>query len=119
MLKGPSAAALYGSRAGNGVILITTKKGSRSKRLGVTVKSDLYFDDAMLLPDFQNQYGQGSFGAPYTDVDTDWGRLSWGGELDGSQQPYYNGTEKAYSAQNNNVEDFFQTGVRSITSVSA
>ena len=119
VLKGPSAAALYGSRAGNGVILITTKKGSRSKRLGVTVKSDLYFDDAMLLPDFQNQYGQGSFGAPYTDVDTDWGRFSWGGELDGSQQTYYDRTEKAYSAQNNNVEDFFQTGVRSITSVSA
>ena len=119
VLKGPSAAALYGSRAGNGVILITTKKGSRSKRLGVTVKSDLYFDDAMLLPEFQNQYGQGSFGAPYTDVDTDWGRFSWGGRLDGSPQQYYNGTEKAYSAQPNNVEDFFQTGVRSITSVSA
>ena len=42
VLKGPSAAALYGSRAGNGVILITTKKGSKSDRLGVTLKTDLY-----------------------------------------------------------------------------
>ena len=118
VLKGPSAAALYGSRAGNGVILITTKKGSRSDRLGITVKSNLYYDNPMFLPDFQNQYGQGSFGSPYTDRATDWDRFSWGGSLDGSSQLYYDNTNKPYSAQPNNVEDFFRSSVRSITSVS-
>jgi TonB-dependent SusC/RagA subfamily outer membrane receptor len=118
VLKGPSAAALYGSRAGNGVILITTKKGSRSDRLGVTVKSNVYFDNPMFLPDFQNQYGQGSFGAAYSDRQNDWGQFSWGAPLDGSQQPYYDGTNKAYSAQTNNVENFFRTALRSITSLS-
>ena len=119
VLKGASASALYGSRAGNGVILITTKKGSRSNKLGVSIKrSNLYIDNPMLLPEFQNQYGQGSFGAAYTDRLNDWGELSWGAPLDGSQQAYYNGTNKAYSAQPNNVENFFRTGMRAITTLS-
>ena len=129
VLKGPSAAALYGSRAGNGVILITTKKGSRSKKLGVSIKTNLYVDNPMLLPDYQNQYGQGRFGTPYNTPNFDpaandgnggytWEALSWGGELDGSEQAYYNGTNKSYSAQAGNVEDFFRQAVRSITSIS-
>ena len=118
VLKGPAAAALYGSRAGNGVILITTKKGSRSDRLGVTIKSNVYFDNPMFLPDYQNQYGQGSFGSAYSDRENDWGQFSWGATLDGSQQPYYDGTNKAYSAQPNNVENFFRSALRSITSLS-
>ena len=118
VLKGPSAAALYGSRAGNGVILITTKKGSRSDRLGVTVKSNVYFDNPMFLPDFQNQYGQGSFGSAYSDRVNDWGQFSWGASLDGSQQPYFDGSNRAYTARPNNVENFFRSAIRSITSVS-
>ena len=118
VLKGPSAAALYGSRAGNGVILITTKKGSRSNKLGVTVKSNTYFDSAMFLPDFQNEYGQGSFGTPYSDRADDWGRFSWGGKLDGSQQLYYDNTNRAYTAQPDNVKNFFRSATRSINSVS-
>ena len=118
VLKGPAAAALYGSRAGNGVILITTKKGSRSDRLGVTIKSNVYFDNPMFLPDFQNQYGQGSFGSAYSDRQNDWGQLSWGGKLDGSQQPYFDGTNKPYTSQPTNVENFFRSAMRSITSVS-
>jgi len=118
VLKGPSAAALYGSRAGNGVILITTKKGSRSDRLGVTIKSNIYLDNPMFLPDFQNQYGQGSSGSAYSDRVNDWGQFSWGASLDGSQQPYFDGSNKAYSAQPNNVENFFRSALRSITSLS-
>ena len=119
VLKGPAASALYGSRAGNGVILITTKKGSRSERLGVTLKTNLYVDNPMFLPDFQNQYGQGSFGAPNLARSSgSWSDLSWGGKLDGSSQPYYDGSTKAYSAESNNVEDFFRSAVRSITSLS-
>ena len=118
VLKGPSAAALYGSRAGNGVILITTKKGKRSDELGVKIKTDLYVDNPLLLPEYQNQYGQGSFGAAYTDRTDNWGELSWGSVLDGSQQAYYDGTTKAYSAQSDNVKNFFRQAVRRITSIS-
>jgi len=118
VLKGPSAAALYGSRAGNGVILITTKKGSRSNRLGVTVKTNLYVDNPMFLPDFQNQYGQGSFGSAYSDRANDWGEYSWGAPLDGSQQVYFDGTTKSYSATSNPAENFFRSALRKITSVS-
>ena len=129
VLKGPTAAALYGSRAGNGVILITTKKGTRSNRIGVSVKTNLSFDNPMFLPEFQNKYGQGTFGAAYStpnfnplandgNGDYSWEALSWGGSLDGSQQEYYNGTTKAYSAQSSNVEDFFRQAERSITTIS-
>ena len=119
VLKGPAASALYGSRAGNGVILITTKKGSSSDRLGVTLKTNLYVDNPMFLPDFQNQYGQGTLGAPNLARSAGgWSDRSWGGKLDGSQQPYYDGTTKAYSAQSKNIEDFFRSGVRAITSLS-
>ena len=119
VLKGPAASALYGSRAGNGVILVTTKKGSSSDRLGVTLKTNLYVDNPMFLPDFQNQYGQGTLSAPNLARSAGgWSDRSWGGKLDGSQQPYYDGTTKAYSAQSNNVEDFFRSGVRAITSLS-
>jgi TonB-linked SusC/RagA family outer membrane protein len=119
VLKGPAASALYGSRAGNGVILITTKKGSRSNRLGVTLKTNLYVDTPMFLPDFQNQYGMGSLGAANLDISAgSWDASSWGGRLDNSTQPYFDGTSKPYSAQPNNIEDFFRSGIRAITSLS-
>ena len=119
VLKGPAASALYGSRAGNGVILITTKRGLRSDRLGVTLKTSMYSDSHMFLPAFQNQYGQGQLGAPNLDRSSGtWAGGSWGGTLNGAQQPYYDGTTKAYSAQPNNVEDFFRSGIRAITSLS-
>jgi TonB-linked SusC/RagA family outer membrane protein len=117
VLKGPNAAALYGSRAANGVILITTKKGSRGRGLGVTVNSNLTFETPMFLPDFQNQYGQGVNGATYPDLDG-MGGNSWGAMLDGSQQLYYTGENRAYTAQKDNVKDFFETGFQSINSVS-
>lgn len=69
VLKGASASALYGSRALNGVILITTKKGGinkgGSKRIGVTYSYNVGFDNVSTLPDYQNKYGQGSSGSEY------------------------------------------------------
>ena len=117
VLKGPNASALYGSRAGNGVILITTKKGSKGDNLGVTINSNLTFDSPMILPKFQNEYGQGTLGAPYTDIQSDFGAASWGSRMDGSQQLYYNGETRPYSAQPNNVDSFFRTGTKAITSI--
>ncbi|MBD0824934.1 SusC/RagA family TonB-linked outer membrane protein [Aestuariibaculum marinum] len=60
VLKGPSAAALYGSRAANGVIMITTKSGRKNKGLGISVNSSVTFEQAGYFPDFQTQYGNGS-----------------------------------------------------------
>jgi len=59
VLKGASAAALYGSRANNGVILITTKSGKNTKGLGVTINSTVSFENVLRLPDYQDVYGQG------------------------------------------------------------
>lgn len=62
VLKGPSAAALYGARASNGVIIINTRDGSESRGLGISLNSTTYVDRAFQLPQFQNEYGQGNSG---------------------------------------------------------
>lgn len=59
VLKGPAAAALYGSRAGNGVVLITTKSGANQKGLGVSFNSTTTFESPLTMPSYQNTYGQG------------------------------------------------------------
>ena len=61
VLKGPGATALYGSRASNGALLITTKSGAhKDKRIGVTVNSSISFNDVLKWPDYQYEYGQGT-----------------------------------------------------------
>ncbi|MDD2793423.1 MAG: SusC/RagA family TonB-linked outer membrane protein [Sediminibacterium sp.] len=60
VLKGPAAAALYGSRAANGVIMIKTKGGKKQKGIGVEVSSNLTFESALKLPEYQKVYGQGN-----------------------------------------------------------
>ena len=62
VLKGPSAAALYGTRASNGVIIIETKSGKNTKGLGISYNTSFFVDSAFKLPDFQNEYGQGNAG---------------------------------------------------------
>ena len=116
VLKGPNAAALYGSRAGNGVILVTTKKGAKGAKFGVTLNSNTTMDDVMFLPDFQNKYGQGSAGAAATSMG-DISTGSWGPIADGSPQLYMDGTIRPYTIQENNVSKFFETGVKSINSI--
>lgn len=83
VLKGPSASALYGSRAANGVILITTKKGADKKGFGVTVNSSVVFEEAMRHPDFQTEYGPSAITTSLTDYNVS----AWG--LPGSMT--YNG----------------------------
>ncbi|MBS0010726.1 MAG: TonB-dependent receptor plug domain-containing protein, partial [Bacteroidales bacterium] len=119
VLKGPNAAALYGSRAGNGVLLITTKSGSRRPGLGVTVNSNITFDSPMVLPDYQNQYGQGSQGNVPTDlVGLKNASGSWGPQLDGSNKLYYTGEQRPYVAQPDNVKNFFRTAGKYVNTVS-
>ena len=117
VLKGPNASALYGSRAGNGVILITTKTGSETQGLGISLNTNLTADTPMFLPDFQNEYAQGTLGAAYTDIATDFGSSSWGPKM-GATQMYYDGTPRVARAYPDNVKDFFNTGIKAITSIS-
>ncbi|MBD0725088.1 SusC/RagA family TonB-linked outer membrane protein [Flavobacterium sp. L1I52] len=114
VLKGPSAAALYGSRASNGVIVITTKSGSKNKAMQINISSNFMASSAYNLLDLQNQYGQGESGVYNATAES-----SWGGKLDGSQvsawqlvrNPDYSGAAtSSYVAQPNNVKDFFKTG---------
>lgn len=65
VLKGASASALYGSRGANGVVLITTKKGSKKKGIGVEFSTSFDFNNVYLLPNYQNEYGQGRNGSEY------------------------------------------------------
>ncbi len=111
VLKGPNAAALYGSRASNGAIIITTKKAKMNKQLGVSFLSSTTFQTPLLLPKFQNVYGQGSDGNTYTDASDlkNYGG-SWGAKMDGSDQIYWTGETRPYVAQPDNVKDFFRTG---------
>lgn len=118
VLKGPNAAALYGSRASNGVLLITTKKGAVRQGIGVSITSNVTFDEPMFLPDYQNEYGQGTaqnIPANVTDLKSATG--SWGPRLDGSSQLYYTGENRPYSAESNNVEDFFRTAPKLINTL--
>ena len=65
VLKGANAAALYGSRAANGVVMITTKNGSSTKGLGISYSAGFSIENVYLLPKYQNKYGQGLGGSEY------------------------------------------------------
>jgi len=116
VLKGPNAAAIYGSRAANGVIVITTKKGSASAgRMRTELTSSLTMDRPMLLPDFQNQYGQGSAGEFEFVNGAGGGNCdgcdqSFGPKLDGRLIDQFTGKNQPWVAHPNNVKDFFETG---------
>jgi len=117
VLKGPNAAALYGSRAAAGVVLITTKKGKNQQGLGISVNSNTTFSTLLTIPSYQNSYGQGANGQ-FSYVDGKGGGIndgvdeSWGPRLDGRLIPQFNsnGTPVPFIAHPNNVRDFFNTG---------
>ena len=110
VLKGPTAVALYGSRAQNGVIIITTKSGKEQEGIGVSFSTAYAFQTPLRLPNFQNSYGQGGYGAvdypEYLDVDE-----SWGDPLDvGTTKRNVFNQEVPWVSNPNNVEDFMETG---------
>jgi len=83
ILRGASAAALYGSAAGNGVIVITTKKGTKD-RISVTINSGVTTEKPFVLPELQNTYGQGNSGAIVTNTAGESvSGESWGAKMDG------------------------------------
>ncbi|MFK7971290.1 MAG: SusC/RagA family TonB-linked outer membrane protein [Bacteroidia bacterium] len=108
VLKGPAAAALYGSRAANGAIMITTKRGGdQGGRMRVNFKTSLGFDQVNKLPEVQKTYAQGSRGA-YNNRTS----LSWGPRIDtlGEVVNPIGETVQAQSYEND-FNNFFQTGV--------
>jgi len=137
ILKGSSAAALYGSQASNGVIMITTKSGKGQKGMGVEYSSSFTFDKVNTdLQNFQTEYGQGNNalkpGFEYND-DGSIGEISdpanaiddsftsalqsWGAKLDGSQVYNWDGVKRAYSNTGNNLDKFYKTGTTAINTV--
>ena len=147
VLKGPTAAALYGTRAANGVIVIETKDGSKAKGMGISINTTLFVDKAFKLPKFQNEYGQGNSGQfEYVDGlgggTNDLISYSWGPRLDvgnlipqydspvyledgsvvrGGYTALYDGlpiTPTPFVSQPNNLKDFYKTGITTINNVS-
>ncbi|MCC3155503.1 SusC/RagA family TonB-linked outer membrane protein [Hymenobacter sp. BT770] len=147
VLKGASAAALYGTRAANGVILITTKDGSAAGRgIGVSFNSTFYAEQPFQLPQFQNTYGQGNSGVfKYGDGlgggINDNISYSYGPRLDagllipqydspvtlpngqvvrGADTKLYSGlpiTPTPFVSHPNNLKDFYQTGHTAINNL--
>jgi TonB-linked SusC/RagA family outer membrane protein len=147
VLRGANAAALYGTRASNGVIVINTKDGKKKKGLGISFNTSLFVDTAFRLPDFQNSYGQGQSGK-FEYVDGLGGGISdnitysWGPRLDvgnlirqfdspvklpdgsfvrGGDTALYSGlpiTATPFNSHPDNLRDFYQTGVTTINNIS-
>lgn len=113
VLKGAAATAIYGSRAANGVIVITTKQGAKGEKRNFNIEYNggVSFSQVSMLPEFQNQFGLG-WNGQQTFIENG----SWGPAFDGSQQvygPIWNNQQllHAYSAVPTNVIDFFDLGV--------
>ena len=131
VLKGPNAAALYGLRAGNGVIVITTKKGDANKRFSISVNTNVTMSNPLLLPDYQNSYGQGGDSNFFNYVNGASGGVgdgvdeSWGPALDAGlkfvqwdSQLTNNGNPTPWVSHPDNVKDFLDTGLNISNNVS-
>lgn len=123
VLKGPSAAALYGTRAGNGVVIITTKSGSNNKALGVSFSTSNVFEQPTKLLDFHYKYANGNREGVFNEGSAYWGgpalnagntAIQWNSPLDADGNPI--ATELI--AYPNAMRDFMQTGVTSSNNVS-
>ncbi|MEG1545088.1 MAG: SusC/RagA family TonB-linked outer membrane protein, partial [Tannerellaceae bacterium] len=112
VLKGASAAALYGSRAGNGVILITTKTGKKSDGLGITISGSVSAETIFMNPKMQDSFGQGDLGV-YDARKTS----SWGPKITGQSYERWdkvNANMQAYD----NVKNYFDTGTNITENIS-
>ncbi|WP_276484863.1 SusC/RagA family TonB-linked outer membrane protein [Paraflavitalea pollutisoli] len=114
VLKGPAASALYGGRAGHGVIMITTRKGASRKSLGIEVNSTATFETLLTRSnDNQYEYGQGMSGSIPTSSLISRSTLfsNFGAKLDPNLTiPAFNGGTAPYGLVKNNIENFFRTG---------
>jgi len=124
VLKGPNAAALYGSRAANGAIIITTKSGRHTSGLGLNVSQTVSAETPLRLPSYQNSYAQG-YNGQFDYVDGNYGGVndgvdeSWGPKMGTlARQFNSNGVAVPLQAFPNNVRDYYNTGRTLVTNVS-
>ncbi len=105
VLKGGAASALYGARGQNGVIMITTRSGSRKEGIGLTYQTMFSFQEPLIKPDFQTRFSQGSGG--------NFGRLnprSWGVQMKGQTVNNFLNQEQTLNPVTvNPYDDFFRT----------
>lgn len=111
VLKGPTASALYGSRAGNGVIMITTKSGKAQKGLGITVSSTLGIESVFATPKTQNDFGQGT-----NNVFDGLSPLSWGPKAEGQTVKNWDGKDVPLRTFDN-LKNYVDQGISTNESV--
>ncbi len=117
VLKGPAAAALYGSKAGGGVIIITSKSGNKKDGVEISINSSTMFQTTLVLPEYQNKYGMGYSGVySYNDgtggagtENNDDVDYNWGPEFDGELRSQFTGNDP-WVAYPDNVKDFYNIG---------
>ena len=112
VLKGATAAALYGSRASNGAIIITTKSGTKNSKFGVELSSNFAAQEILDYTDYQTEYGTGSNGVrPATQAQAQsFGNLAWGEKYDGVPTYQYDGVQRPYLPDKNRMKEFYNTG---------
>jgi len=120
VLKGPNAAALYGSRAQNGAVVITTKKGKQNQSMQVQYNGNYNWSNLYDGYDFQWDYGQGTAGVFDITSKEGWGPKMTGQSIENWRDYYYGRDAGPYAmeAQENRVKDFFRTGMSASNSVS-
>jgi TonB-linked SusC/RagA family outer membrane protein len=132
VLKGANAAAMYGSRAANGVVMITTKSAREQKGVGITLEQNMMFDTPLVWAGVQNDYGQG-YSGEFEYVDGNGGGTndnvdeSWGPALDGRLIPQFDSpydpitgvrTPTPWIAHPDNIKDLIELGYTSTTNLS-
>lgn len=111
VLKGAAAAALYGSRAKDGVVMITTKQGSKGAGFSVEFNSNITTDTPLDQTDFQYEYGQGERGIRPTSAFPTSGIWSFGEKFEpGMTQVLFDNVVVPYVPQRNHIKDFYRTG---------
>lgn len=105
VLKGPAAAALYGSRAASGAIIITTKKGVAGQKNRIQFSSSYNLAEVNRFPEWQNEYAQGA-GGVFNPI----GNLSWGPRIAGQTVTNSQGKSEVLTAYPNNIEEIFKRG---------
>jgi TonB-linked SusC/RagA family outer membrane protein len=111
VLKGAPAAALYGSRAANGVIMITTKTKGKGKGIGVTLNSNYTIETPLDYTDYQKVYGQGENGVRPTSPNPTSGEWSFGEKIQpGMTDILFNNLTVPYVAQGSRIKEFYRNG---------
>lgn len=119
VLKGATAAALYGSRASNGAIIITTKSGAKNSKFGVEINSSFAADNILDYTDYQTVYGTGSNGVrPSSQAQAQsFGNLAWGEKYDGVPTFQYDGVKRPYAPDKNRMKEFYNTGTSYVNTI--